>query len=83
MCSKEIGVCAQHKWRDLYDHLMRNNNIHFDIEKTFIYAPKIMRKMVTYTIWVATKCVFHILQEVGCSVKSFCLRPTYLIVFQG
>ena len=31
-----------------------------------------------FTNHLALVCMFHILQEVGCKVKSVCLRPTYL-----
>ena len=48
--------------------LNEHKNLHFGIDKIFLWTPKIMRQMATCTIWKCqsscTSCVFHIIWEV-------------------
>ena len=95
MCLKEIGLWAQNwlttlgsnsqqNWGDLYDHVMNSRIFTLTMNKIFIWAPRIMRKMATDMIQNCqssrTNCVEHIVQEVGAElIVSIYLRPAFLM----
>ena len=54
MCSKNdmhSKLSSQHNWGDLDDYLMSTRIYTFIIDKIFILAPEIMRKVATALIW--------------------------------
>ena len=73
---------CQHNCGDLCDHLISMRNFTLTMNKIFIQAPKITRKMATNMIqnWQSshTSCVFHILREVGAELKIVHSRHAYL-----
>ena len=63
LCSKEMELCAQnfnhhsrpnnvHIWKNLYDYLMNMRIFTLMMNKIFIEAPKIMRKVATALMWI-------------------------------
>ena len=47
-----IRFDSQHNWGNLYDHLMSMRVFILIMIKIFIWAPKIMRKVATTSIWI-------------------------------
>ena len=63
MCLKEVAMtCSkyyhhsrlnnQHDWGDLYEHLIDTKTFTLMMNRIFIGALKIMRKMATASIWI-------------------------------
>ena len=80
MCLKEILDYAQNMLTilgsivnitggDMYDHFKNFKIVTLIMNKIFICAQKIMRKIATATVWISkssfTSCMFHILPQVG------------------
>jgi hypothetical protein len=68
MCSEEIarlraqnvltvlGSTVNITWGNLYDHLTRNFTL--IIDKIFIQAPKIVKKVATSSIWICEPSLY-------------------------
>ena len=83
MCWKEIGLGSEYIWGNLCDLLRRQRNFTLWMNKMFLRALSIMRKVAKALTWICqsscTNHVFHILREVGAELKVFILGlPTLL-----
>ena len=69
-------VNNQHVWRELYDHPMSTKFFTSIMNKIFIRAPKMIRKVTMALIWICvplcTNYMFHILGE-----RGYSLAPKY------
>ena len=77
MCWKEIGLSSEYIWGNLCDLLRRQRNFTLWMNKMFLRALNIMRKVAKALTWICqSSCanhVFHILREVGAELKVFIL----------
>ena len=82
MCWEEIGLSSQHNWGNLCDLLRRKRNCTLLMNKMFLWALSIMRKVAKALTWICqsscTNHAFHILGEVRAELKVSIVGPLTL-----